>query len=123
VKDHTLSVCREVAQERDRQDAKFGDQSFLTDQEFLAIHGEEFGEVSREICERILSNLSSHGPRPELRQLGEEFKEVSREICERTLRPVSDYSAYRLRMELIQLAATCVKHVEAIDDRGGVLKP
>ena len=54
MKDGNISmlVYNLLAEERAYQDRKFGQCPIATDHEFLAIAGEEFGELCRAICQR-----------------------------------------------------------------------
>jgi len=80
----TQDVLREVAQERTRQDSKWGPQCHHPC-EWLAILGEEFGEVCKASCEAHFAGYAKTG----------------------------DWTEYR--KELIQLAAVAVAMVECLD--------
>ena len=57
----TLTILAELFIERQRQESKWGRQNHLPEG-WLAILGEEFGEVSKAICEFRLQNRFSAGP-------------------------------------------------------------
>ena len=66
----TVGVLSEVLKERESQERRWGEQDHLPEQ-WLAILGEEFGEVSKAICEYRLQHRAMAGPeiRAELIQL------------------------------------------------------
>lgn len=76
------NVLAAVSQERDRQNEKWGEQNHA-DPIWMAIHGEEFGEINKAILESMFSGAD----------------------------PAN------IETELIQLAATCVSHLECIARR------
>lgn len=100
VSDHTLSVLGEVAAERARQDAKWGDQRTHADGTNLANAG--WREHSRELCERA----AAEGRLTWAHILQEEFTEAMAEV-----------DPARLRAELVQVAAVAAVWIEAIDRR------
>ena len=65
-----VGVLSEVLRERESQEKRWGEQDHLPE-EWLAILGEEFGEVARAICEFRLQGRRMAGPeiRAELIQL------------------------------------------------------
>lgn len=77
-------VIGEVLQERNRQEAKWGEQNHPPIA-WLAILGEEVGEVNRAVCEAYFPNYASFG----------------------------DYR--QARAELIQVAAVAVAMIESLD--------
>lgn len=95
---HTLG---EIVEERVRQDAKFGDQADRPPTDWLAILGEEFGEVSREVCETL--------DLPGLRETAAETEAAEIEF---------DNHRLNMRRELIQTAAVAVAMVQTGDLMG-----
>ncbi|PRY33852.1 hypothetical protein CLV58_1191 [Spirosoma oryzae] len=81
-----INVIKEVGDERKRQFVKWGDQSFRTQTDWVAIAGEEFGEVAKEVVDYFLGNQY-----PTIEQ------------------------AKRLRNEWLQLAAVAVQAIEMLD--------
>lgn len=51
------SIRIELARERWRQDEKFGDSTHLSDERWLAILAEEFGEVAHDVMNQHWPNL------------------------------------------------------------------
>lgn len=86
-------ILGQVAVERDAQDKKWGKQDHGNSY-WLAILGEEFGEVAREICEQGVTMLMKASP---------DSKEMKRNAV-----------AF-MRKELIQVAAVAVAWIESID--------
>jgi hypothetical protein len=82
-----------VLAERERQDAKFGDQSGKTLLQHFAVLAEEFGEVAREVCE-----WGAHG-----NATPERFQ--------------------ALKKELVQTAAVCVEILENSEAWGEECEP
>lgn len=82
-------ILDEVFEEADRARVKFGEQTFATDLEWLAILAEELGEAAMEVTKNRV----------------------------RPLTPTEGYAA-RLRAEVIQVAAVAARWVRALDDRG-----
>lgn len=85
----THLVLNDVADERSRQDAKWGDQSDHSDERWLAILAEEFGEAARATLEASVANGS----------------------------PEADGWRANLDAELLQVAAVAVAWVEALTRR------
>ena len=83
------ALC-DCAEERSDQDRKWGDQSDHHLGGWHAILAEEFGEVSKEVCELIFSP-----PGPIRTQIGA-----------------------KLRKELVQTMAVCAAFIEAGDEKG-----
>ncbi len=100
----TQAILQEVAAERVRQDQKFGEQNHEP-LYFLSILGEEFGEVSKEVCElrvdenRLDAAIASH----------QSNATISAAYARKRKR-LED-----LRTELIQTAAVCVNMLESLD--------
>lgn len=97
---HTREVLEQVAAERDRQDAKFGQQNHHP-YKWLTILQEEMGEAAREACEADCKRRE--GPNPENTEM------VLRRRGER------DEHLANLRKELIETAAVAVAIVEGLD--------
>lgn len=95
----TESVLREVLAERQRQDAKWGEQNHPDD---TSVDDEPWADWAREDCDRAARD----GKLTWRLILGEEVWEAFAETD-----PV------KLRAELIQVAAVAVNWVEAIDRR------
>ena len=92
-------ICREILGERQRQEKLWGEQNWHPSQ-WLAILGEEYGEVCRDVCEMELANSA-----------------------ERTLESWKNY-----REELVQVAAVAIQMIEANDraqerGAGGLFSP
>jgi NTP pyrophosphatase (non-canonical NTP hydrolase) len=83
------TVLNEIADERDRQDAKWGPQNH-EQMTWLGILAEEFGEAAKEINELHFRRAEAHLPS----------------------------SLARTRAELIQVAAVAVAMVESLDRNG-----
>lgn len=94
----TISVLEEVAAERERQDAKWGEQNHRLPF-YFTIFAEEVGEVAKAVVE--------HESAPSLTAAGEEYREAIE---------------LQVRAELIQAAAVAVAMVERID-RGEAVGP
>ncbi len=86
---YLYDVLDEVSEEADRARRKFGDQTGLTDLEWLAVLGEEFGEAAMAVTKRNV------GP-----------------VAEDNTVTLAD-----LRAEALQVAAVAARWVRAIDDR------
>jgi len=82
-----LQIFRDIEIERDRQDAKWGDQSDTWDPRWLAVLTEEVGEVAKEILEGSRYNTGYM------------------------------IDTEHLREELVQCAAVTIAWIEAIDTR------
>lgn len=93
-------VLKEVKSERFRQNKKWGEQNHKPI-EWIAILGEEFGEVSKEA-------LEYHFKHPVLDTEGEKAIEMVQDIAQKSR--LKNY-----RMELIQVAAVAVQMVESLD--------
>ena len=89
----TARVLEEIAQERTRQDDKFGDQSHKTLAQWSAILHEEVGEADREVCELLHED-----------EWGNQGGGIARRK--------------RLREELIQTAAVAVAFITHGDANG-----
>ncbi len=91
----TAKVLDEVFREREKQDAKWGQQNHNAP-EYLMILGEEVGEANKAALETYFKARKSMPPNVEA------VKE--------------DYSEYR--KELIQIAAVAVAMIESLDRNG-----
>ena len=100
----TSTVLAEIAAERDRQEEKFDEQNH-PQSIWLAIAGEEFGEVSKEVCE--IFALIQHDACLTDTPLNTRMKEVLKE----KIRSRLEHS----RVEWLQLAAVCVNAIESLD--------
>lgn len=87
---NTMSILREVQEERKRQIAKFGDQQTLTVLEWLAILGEENGEACQAAVDYHFTPPDSPG--------------------------IQRNELLHLRYELIQTAAVAAAMIQSIDN-------
>jgi NTP pyrophosphatase (non-canonical NTP hydrolase) len=78
-------IINEVHNERDRQDAKFGDQISNTAQEWLVILVEEVGEVARALCD---GNMASY--RKEIIEVAAVAVSMAESFDRRTDRMIAD---------------------------------
>lgn len=100
-----LGVALDVLEERQRQDAKWGEQNH--NDGTASAHWREFG-VTAGMARRACDNASKRGECTWLDILLEEVAEAFEET-----------DTTKLRAELIQVAAVAQAWVEAIDRRGG----
>lgn len=85
-----VNALAEIDNERENQLARWGQQQHSA-AHWLAIAGEEFGEVAQRVCRADIPPIGDIDRRRELREL---------------------------RHELVQLAAVCVAWLEHLDDDG-----
>ena len=99
-----MKILNEIANERIRQDEKWGEQNHSLSL-WLAILGEEFGEVSKEVVEfyfaKAKSSLSTKSETYGMQS--DENNMLQRLILE------------NYRKELIQVAAVCVSMIESLE--------
>ncbi len=86
-----LKILNEIAAERQRQDAKWGEQNW-NPVEWVAILGEEFGEVSKEAVEYHF--IGKHSNMDENK---------------------ADKVLQNYRKELIQTAAVCLAMIQSLE--------
>ena len=103
------AVIAEVAAERERQDAKWGEQNHPdgTGPTWpLVIAPMVNAETARILAQRMCQSAARHGSVTWQHILGEEFVEA-----------LAEEDPVKLRAELVQVAAVAVAWIEAIDRR------
>lgn len=98
-------VLMEIAAERDRQDAKFGDQTRLRDR--VAVEELEIYRIEADWCR---SECQLHHATPE----GATWTDI---LLEEVFEAVAEQDVDKLRAELVQVAAVAVAWIEALDKR------
>lgn len=90
-----LKILNEIAAERQRQDAKWGEQNW-NPVEWVAILGEEFGEVSKEALEWYFTN--------------------KKELPKSSFTEINEFSRLKnYRNELIQVAAVALAMIQSLE--------
>ena len=98
---HTYEICEEIVVERQRQDEKFPEQGDLPDG-IGSEHACSTASIARASCEEAFAAKRGTWKHILLEEYAEAMAKTERE---------------KLRTELIQVAAVCVKWVEHIDRR------
>lgn len=106
--DKTALVLNEVAQERARQDEKWGEQNHPN----LWEKTPELAEQARTYAQRVAANFKAQNDNPD------EPLDWAGILTEEFYEAIGEAEDDRLRKELVQVAAVAVAWIECIDRRG-----